>query len=200
MELMQSTKKTRTFKATLTLIGLVVILSPIVLIGNNKDTVTVKSDPLYSEQVFNITNKINKADLIIIGTVSNTGSGELDDPKKSYSNLTMDEMNNIHHMVKIDIDKVLKGPEKTAVHVRVDTGKVGRYVKKQSSSPEYKEGQKVLVFLQKRKDTYHTLFGEHGYFSFEKQIIERNNAPPQFREKVNLTKLISKIEEKYKQT
>ncbi len=156
-----------------------------------------QTSTFYSAQAWNLSNSAEKSDMIITGEVAevrnaewNTSSGER--PEK----ITSEDIAGIHHEVVIDIEEVIKGPEKDRIELTVDTGQIGRYNVQSSSAAEYREGERVLVYVQKWKGHYQTFGQKYGKFNLDEEVISRDVNGP-YKEEINLTRVIERQKRLY---
>lgn len=164
-----------------------------VLIGGG----SVQTSTFYSSNVWNLSNSAEKSDIIITGEVTqvknaewNTSNGERPD------NITSEDIASIHHNVVIDIEEVIKGPEKDRITLRVDTGRIGRYDIQSANAAKYQEGEKVLVYVQRWRGHYQTFGQKYGKFNLDNEVIEREVNGP-YRETLNLTRVIERQKRLY---
>ncbi len=158
---------------------------------------SVQTSTFYSSQVWNLSNSAEKSDMIITGEVAQVKNAEWNTSDgKRPDNITSKDVAGIHHEVVINIDKVVKGPEKERIALRVDTGRIGRYNTQSSSAAEYHEGERVLVYVQRWRGHYQTFGQKYGKFNLDNKVIERNINGP-YRETLNLTRVIERQKQLY---
>ncbi|PSG98808.1 MAG: hypothetical protein BRC29_01625 [Nanohaloarchaea archaeon SW_7_43_1] len=167
-----------------------------VLIQNN-GVMKANTRSLYSEQVHNATHQAQRADLIVTGTVEKVSDGKWSTPNnRRPENITNENLDNIHHDVRIDVNETIKGEDRDWVTVRIDSGTVDGYTNNKPSA-DYDEGEKVLVFLYRWEGNYKTVADNHGKFDLSKEIIDRENAPEKFQQSINTSSLIEQLRETY---
>jgi len=195
---MQSIRKNYNTVGKILLTALIIAaLGGFVLIQNNGITV-VETRSLYSEQVNNATHQAQRADLIVTGTVEKVTEGKWDTANnRRPENITRENLDNIHHDVRIDVNETIKGKSRDSVTVRVDSGIVDGYIKNKPSGPDYEEGEKVLVFLYRWEGDYKTVADRYGKFDLSQEIINRENAPEKFQQSINTSSLIEQLRERY---
>jgi hypothetical protein len=119
---------------------------------------------------------VTDADLMVLGTVDSVQS-ELVEGK-------------IFSFATVSVNLKIKGePEGTQdkIVVRFPGGTVGDVGMKVEDSPDYKQGEEVLLFLQKTKTQleYVTVGSSQGKFLMKNNIVVRENIPlDQFIERI----------------
>lgn len=167
------------------------------LITNLHGGGTVYTDAFWSADVWNLSNTAEESDLIVTGEVIHVSDAKWNNSKGLRpENITPEDVKSIYHNVVIDVNETIKGPDKNRVTIQVNTGKIGRYKRQKSSAPDYEEGEKVLVYIQKWQGHYQTFNQKYGKFNIEQKTITRN-APEKYQQEIDITALIDRQREKY---
>jgi len=166
--------------ATLIYLSVVFALSGM----NIADSIQSSSSNFYAESVYNTSSLAQQSDLVVTGEVS--------DIKTRFS-----EGNEIVRDVEIKIEEVLKGEEKNSLEVRAKGGKIGDYKSVSSTAPSFRQNEKVLLFLADMDRGYVVKGGEYGKLNIENGIIEREDIPEKYDQRLNLTELTDEIRSKY---
>lgn len=158
---------------------------------------SVQTSTFWSGEAWNLSSTAEDADLIVTGEVTDVSSAEWntsDDLRPE--NITSKDIEGIHHYATINVNEMLKGSKKDRIRIRVNSGEVGRYSKMSSSTPKYREGEKVLVYVQRWQGHYETFNQKYGKFNLENEIITQD-APEGHSQRINITELIRQHREKY---
>ncbi|PSH01952.1 MAG: hypothetical protein BRC27_00325 [Nanohaloarchaea archaeon SW_10_44_10] len=161
---------------------IVAALGGFVLIQNN-GIMKAETSTIYFEQVHNATHQAQRADLIVTGTVEKVSEGKWGTANNQRpENITRENLRNIHHDVRIDVNETIKGKDRDLVTVRVDSGTVDGYTKNKPSA-DYDEGEKVLVFLYRWEGDYKTVADRYGKFDLSQE--DTSSLIEQLRERYN---------------
>lgn len=134
---------------------------------NGINSSSVSSGMLIKMEISDLTAK---AELIIIGTVEDL----------TYQR---DTGGNIFTLVTVSVEQILKGEAGENIVIRVPGGTVDGQTLISEDAPEFKPGERVVLFLQQHEATYSVLGGFQGKFTIVNGLV--GNVPvSQFIEQI----------------
>lgn len=150
----------------------------------------VTRSQLWMESVNNLSGLGNESGLVVVGRATGIGAAEWNTSSGERPE-TVGPGSTVYHTVSFEVGEVLKGDAGSSVTVRVEGGTVGNVTLRVVSAPEFRVGERVVLFLEPVDSEYgeYTVTDmEHGKLPIEDGVIRRD-VPEGYRERIKLSEL-----------
>lgn len=169
----------------------------------------IRDSPLFDVQMHNISHLSDGADTVVVGEVEDIGEPQWS-TRTGEKPMHVTRNDEIYRNIHIKTEQVLKGEEKDELTIRVRGGERDNITYTAGESPEFEEGERVILFLTDQEDYYSIRGRQIGKMQIsEDNKIEREvpseyienispdhteSTPPEFREILNLDEITNEVQ------